>query len=109
MSRYIDADKLILSMRECAGYEHNKHATTTWTDACEAFIDEIEDMLVDNKEDVAPVVYARWEWVTKNIYYCTECGRETSVEEYMEKPTWNYCPHCGAKMDADEEKQNEDT
>ena len=35
-------------------------------------------------------VYVEWE--------CSCCG----VIEEDEKPTWNYCPNCGAKMEDDE-------
>lgn len=56
--------------------------------------------------DVAPVVHARWEMkpedTTPGIYhvkkaFCTNCGK--SNKQY--RPP--YCPHCGAKMDIDEE------
>lgn len=49
--------------------------------------------------DAAPVVHARW---TTNRtlehdgeWYCTNCDYEPTVFENT-----NYCPHCGAKMDA---------
>ena len=102
MSRYIDADKLCEKADEILKVAKKEHRSRV--------IDFMALLMVPTivsqpTIDVAPVVHARWEWVTKNIYYCTECGRETSVEEYMEKPTWNYCPHCGAIMDADEEEE----
>lgn len=42
----------------------------------------------DGYADGAPV-YDMW--------YCSECGHY--FEECDEKPTYNYCPYCGAKMD----------
>ena len=39
-----------------------------------------------------------WEWKTFDYYRCSECGHETNVDECMEKPIYNYCPYCGAKM-----------
>ena len=99
MARYIDADKLILSMRECAGYERKKHTTTTWTDACESFIDEIEDLLVDDKDEVAQVIHAHWihdgsQW--KYSFICSNCGNLILGEATEDMP---YCMRCGAKMD----------
>ncbi len=52
-------------------------------------------------EDVAPVRNGRWEkvawWQHQNRYECNEC----SLCGCRVKPkfTYNYCPHCGAKMD----------
>ena len=37
-----------------------------------------------------------------DIWSCSECG--TYFEEWDDKPTWNFCPCCGADM---REVQNE--
>lgn len=34
------------------------------------------------------LVYDEW--------FCSECG--THFNEWDDKPTWKYCPNCGAKM-----------
>lgn len=59
--------------------------------------------------DVAPVVHAHWETDEHAaLDFCSSCGE--AVERYvtaeqMDKSNykgatyWNYCPHCGAKMD----------
>lgn len=31
-----------------------------------------------------------------DMWYCSECG--CYFEEWDEKPTYNYCPNCGARM-----------
>ena len=49
--------------------------------------------------DVAPVVHARWEWVSEDIYRCTACNEKAHVAEVMCRPVWGHCPNCGAKMD----------
>lgn len=54
--------------------------------------------------DVAPVRHERWVTTDENIGgHCSNCGMEcSSVEwgdDYLMKPTWNYCPNCGARMD----------
>lgn len=50
-------------------------------------------------KDVAEVVHGRWEWITEDVYRCTNCGATNHVKEVMGLPDWNYCPNCGAKMD----------
>ena len=39
-------------------------------------------------------------------FKCSVCG-ETTVESFMYKPRWNFCPMCGADMRGDE-KMNKD-
>ena len=75
----------------------------------------ITDLLVENQSmrnaaDVSPVRHGRWE-VVKGVFtpggdpllrcpFCKAkesehlCGVESRVD-------WNYCPNCGAKMDAE--------
>lgn len=45
--------------------------------------------------DVVPV----GSWCSENKYRCKNCRRHTRVNEVMEKPIYQYCPYCGAKMD----------
>lgn len=97
MPRYIDVDKLILSMRKCVVDEQSKKASTSWVEACEAFIDEIEDLLVDDKEDVAPLIHAYWEKWQKDMLRCSTCnGFYIPTEDIYD---YKYCSRCGAKMD----------
>ena len=54
--------------------------------------------------DVAPVVHGRW-IKTEDGAECEKCGREAVyqiVDDHWEYEPW--CPHCGAKMDAQEEE-----
>ena len=67
--------------------------------------------------DVAPVRHGRWifeatdissikqRWI---IWKCSECSaRRTAGWEFKsegKKPTDNYCPNCGARMDVDEDE-----
>lgn len=60
------------------------------------------------KEDVAPVVHAKWgeyEAFTlapsMNGYPCGNCGMHFSASVV---PILNFCPNCGAKMDAEQEE-----
>ena len=67
--------------------------------------------------DVKPVVHGRWkkgngyERLTENgfvhddKYICSCCGWNVCCKDKLD---WNFCPNCGAKMDAkmDDEEQN---
>ena len=61
--------------------------------------------------DVAPVVHG--EYIGEydgyadgnpvcDMWYCSVCG--CCFEDWDEKPTYNFCPSCGAKMDAQGEE-----
>lgn len=58
--------------------------------------------IIDNVEaaDVAPVVHGEWlcaETDDEQFFLCSVCNDK----EYWES---NYCPNCGAKMDAEQEE-----
>lgn len=47
-------------------------------------------------------VHGTWHSALKpGLYVCDKCSRISHVEEIMGKPAFDYCPHCGAKMDGD--------
>ena len=57
--------------------------------------------------DVAPVRHGYWveqeNWATDDYYYtCSACGEDYNTI-YGTPPDYNFCPHCGAKMDGDGE------
>ena len=106
MPRYIDADKLLDLIRD-----HDAPPRYGYLDLW-----DIEDALT---EDVQPVVHANWTILTKrkaifldnaNEQYkalgfphrnilqmrCSNCGMLTQVDGSI---AYEYCPHCGAKMD----------
>lgn len=70
--------------------------------ANEHFIFGIESVLeyVENlpAADVAPVVHARWR-KSGPLLECQSCGEIYSRLGGNAGKLWNYCPHCGAKMD----------
>lgn len=56
--------------------------------------------------DVAPVVHGRWQGTADgyadgelvyDMWECSVCGFDADGAE--EKPCWDFCPNCGAKMD----------
>ena len=62
--------------------------------------------------DVAPVVHAEWIGTWGDgyangfiVYEEFECSRCGCVHHADGEPTWDYCPHCGARMDGEEKCQ----
>lgn len=49
----------------------------------------------DGKRDA--VVHGRWTYYSTTMQECTNCHRHTARHRF------EYCPHCGAKMDGKEE------
>ena len=51
--------------------------------------------------DAVPVVHSRWVLggYDDMHYVCERCGHKQS--EYYAKPTANFCPNCGAKMEGE--------
>lgn len=55
--------------------------------------------IVDSQPTIEaePVRHGRWIQRRNGEYYCTNCGRE---ERFIFQK--NFCPRCGARMDADD-------
>ena len=92
--RLIDADKFI----EYLGLDGD--------DAREENLGEIvtfEDFDRQETVDAEPVRHGRWGDVSDyydTIYRCSACSEEfTLIEGTPQDNLYNYCPHCGAKMD----------
>lgn len=88
MTRYIDADVLREHI-ERMGYDQiikdNFHAMA----------------ITIPSADVQPVVHAKWIDNAHGSYFfgCSNCG---FIYSYWDYDKYEYCPHCGAKMDGDE-------
>lgn len=84
-TRLIDANKLrkdILGLADC----YNGFSDT-YDKA------QIIDM-IDEQPTVDPVKHGRWTWdYNEAAYFCSICNHDGSGR---------FCPHCGAKMDGDE-------
>lgn len=50
--------------------------------------------------DVAPVVHGRWEFKHPNGWACSKYGEWGLMIDNRGICKSNYCPNCGAKMDA---------
>ena len=65
-----------------------------------------ENRAINTSYDVAPVVHGQWDDSGRYTFpngntavRCTICGCALSESEYRTYE-WNYCPICGARMDA---------
>lgn len=96
--RLIDVDELREQMKELcekraeeANMTGNRTVCVTWDDAI-IFIKNAPTI------DAVPVKHGQWKGKPIAGYStvrCSECG-----EAFMENNgKWNYCPHCGAKME----------
>lgn len=91
MADYIDREKLIESIK------NDCHEQVYYTK--EDAIDCIKSAISEN---VAPVVHGEWkykeEWGRLVTNCCSICGQSLTTA-YGERKM-NFCPNCGAKMDA---------
>ncbi|MCI6637377.1 MAG: transposase [Lachnospiraceae bacterium] len=98
MKKYIDADKLA---------KHIKNGSPIIFDS--ATINEIIFVLdTEPRVDAEPVIHARWISEYPNRYTgksysfeCSCCGRIVYNNRQLSVPElkYDFCPHCGAKMD----------
>jgi hypothetical protein len=82
MARYIDADRLLFDLHNDVLFDKNKRA--------------IETVHNQPTAEVAEVRHGKW--IDRDgKTWCSLCGE--SNKQY--KPP--YCPHCGTRMDGDED------
>lgn len=74
---------------------------------------EIQMTITDYTDaaDVVEVVHGHWisiwedgyanEFIVYEEFECSRCG---CVHHADGEPTWDYCPHCGARMDGGDEE-----
>ena len=87
--RLIDADALLPNMEQyrCGRGEYSR-MVDVW---------HIEHAPTIEAE---PVRHGRWVDKMVRDWHCSECGKKASFDGYCYDDKPNYCPNCGAKMDA---------
>ncbi len=104
MSRYIDADATLNTIKKYL-YEtalNNVITDRKFAEDCEEIAKNRLAIWVDDvpTADVREVVYGEWKLNNLfgfKIYDCSNCGIHMETR-------WNYCPHCGAKMERGEDE-----
>ena len=94
MAEYIEREALLASL--CQG-------NYPWAD----FNDAIE--IVENQQaaDVSAVIHGQWiEYPRAHYFKCSNCKYTVPYRKAVligGKREYNYCPHCGARMDVKKE------
>lgn len=104
MSRYIDADAALKRFEEIHGNE-SELLNCYNADWIVSFIE------TQPTADVQEVKHGRWKYKTLDNFRkvectCTHCGWSgiENYDSYVDISDFEYCPHCGAKMDGGESK-----
>ena len=102
MTEYIEREAISEEIRK---YYYKNPPNSSYGEGFDRGLDKAQRAILDAPAaDVAPVRHGLWEkvawWQHQNRYECNEC----SLCGCRVKPkfTYNYCPHCGAKMDLEE-------
>lgn len=98
MAEYIDKVKLEQAMYQKAFIEDSD--LTKWDGGCWIRYKLFENVLEKTETaDVQPVVHGKW----VNDIQCSNCGwyMEDDVTISPMMVFFDYCPHCGAKMDGE--------
>ena len=100
--RLIDADALrrrLIKQRDASAAKQNygwEWEHNGWNGA----ILQIGCEMIEHPVDAVPVRHGRWVWNDYGgigNYHCSECGKICICNG-----DYDYCPNCGARMDADE-------
>lgn len=51
--------------------------------------------------DVEPVRHSTWNFTPDGVTFCVNCGKSLDLRTLYTTMKFNYCLHCGAKMDGE--------
>lgn len=91
MSEYIEREDAIRILRGRAVAKY----PSSFTLGIFASADELKNIPA---ADVAQVRHGHWRWDGR-FRACSICGSYVEFTETLGASHWNYCPHCGAKME----------
>lgn len=109
MTRLIDVDKLRQYIDDCEYCEKCDTKSSRCYVGCElpdCVTPQWERVLNEQQTvEAQPVRHGKWDYVTvvdEGFWRCSNCG--TPSEALGARKLYKYCPFCGAKMDAEQEK-----
>ena len=81
---------------------------TAWLSDIVDIIDKPEtNRIICHGKEFVLVRHGRWVIERgETVMHCYSCGWAYEYYDGLEEE-WNYCPHCGAKMDEDEWEEDE--
>lgn len=96
MGDYIDRDELLKKQYNASRFSLPEFAE---------MVVDVQDIEDAPAADVAPVTKGWWvEYPRPHYFKCSECKYTVPYAKAMSfngKRQYNYCPHCGAKMDGE--------
>ena len=100
MSDYIKREDAITLFEKICDYKKCANVRGgMWCEICAIGL-PMSELRNKPAEDVAPVVHAKWEKIDSNTRVCSACGFGFDIGCSPILVIANYCPSCGAKMDA---------
>ena len=112
MSEYIDKSALYEKIAQLEELARNRYLETPSNSPCYSrYMTQLNERTTFKHivadfpaADVAPVVHGRWEYIPQTLntlsqLRCPFCGW-WSIDPSIDG-VYNYCPHCGAKMDGE--------
>ena len=96
---YIDLEETVTTLK--------RNSQKYFSSFHKGYVQAIEDLADIHAAKVAPVRHGHWieqeNWAPDDYYYtCSACGEDYNTIDGT--PDYNFCPHCGAKMDEESEK-----
>ena len=108
MAEYLDRDDVLnvidyIRTKYISVYNRRDKCSQFWADTIRYFekrINKLDDC------DVAPVRHGYFRRLTfsGDTIICSECKMAYNIFETNGAENFNFCPHCGAKMDGKEDK-----
>ena len=98
---YIDLEETVTTLK--------RNSQKYFSSFHKGYVQAIEDLADIPAAKVAPVRHGRFRSLTfsGDTIICSECKIAYNIFETNGAENFNFCPHCGAKMDEKERDEND--
>lgn len=98
---YIEREVIIRKLNEIGGCDASDEWDKVWDMAIDTAVKAVERLPV---ADVSPVKHGHFRRLTfsGDTIICSECKMAYNIFETNGAENFNFCPHCGAKLDKTE-------